>query len=192
MHCDKAWLLSQVRGRSGTFRDQFVFKQLRSALRPFPVLRSAVRDCKEGCAVAEIDAQAHLLRQRFAERFEHCDGRIAASGGIDHEICRQLLAAFVMFEPDALAAPPFDVAAISRTRQRPRSVTFAHRSTRAASGALEPARTHQVRGPSHARSDGAKRPHSPNQRRRRRARIGAIPSRPSHRIGTGARRGGLC
>ena len=57
----------------------------------FPIGRGVVRDGKDACGIAEIDANCGLLGQRSADRLQQSEREGAASGSIDDEIRRNRL-----------------------------------------------------------------------------------------------------
>src|SRR4029077_11266088 len=58
----------------------------------FPVSRGVVRDGKDACGIAEIDANCGLLGQWSADRLQQSESEGAAAGGVDNEIRRNRLA----------------------------------------------------------------------------------------------------
>src|SRR5262245_7290380 len=57
----------------------------------FPIGRGVIRDGKDACSIAEIDANCGLLWQWSANRLQQSESEGATSRGIDDEIRRYLL-----------------------------------------------------------------------------------------------------
>src|SRR5437764_9226956 len=76
----------------------------------FPVSRGVVRDGKDACGIAEIDANCGLLWQCSADRLQQSESEGAASGGVDNEIRRNCFARAVA----VLVAHPSDLISIWR------------------------------------------------------------------------------
>src|SRR5437868_8493138 len=97
----------------------------------FPVSRGVVRDGKDACGIAEIDANCGLLWQRSAERWQQSESGGATSGGVDDKIgCSRLARAVAVLVAHAGDHLSIGDANTSWTWQRWRSVVFARLSTR--------------------------------------------------------------
>ena len=94
----------------------------------FPIGRGVVRDGKDACGIAEIDANCGLLWQWKADRLQQSEREGAASGGVDDEIRRNRLARAVA----VLVAYAGDRPSIWRRQHFQDPAALAQRGVRAA------------------------------------------------------------